>query len=98
MEINVTFLHSEPTSAIKEHVLKKMEKLEKYFIKPTMAHVTLKLDDRQHVAEVSLSENHSLFNAKESSHDMYFSFDEALRKLERQLKKYKEKIKDHHKK
>lgn len=98
MEINVTFLHSQPSPALRQHIDDKIQKLAKYFIKPTMAHVTLKIDDRHHVAEISLSENHSLFNAKEATYDMYASFDEAVKKIERQLKKYKERIKDHHKK
>ncbi len=97
MEINVTFRHSEPSPALKEHILSKIGKFAKYFIKPTMAHVTLNVEGSRHIAEISFSENHAIFNAHESSHDMYASVDEALNKIERQLKKYKEKIKDHHK-
>lgn len=98
MEVNLTFRHAETSEVLKRHIQDKINKLAKYFIKPTMAHVTLNVEGSRHIAEISLSENHSLFTAREGSHDMYFSVDRAIHKIERQLKKYKEKIKGHHKK
>ncbi len=98
MEINVTFRHAESSKVLKDYIFEKIQKLSKYFIKPTIAHVTLNVEGSRHTAEISLSENHSQFNAQQGSHDMYLSVDRALGKIERQLKKYKEKIKNHHKK
>ncbi len=98
MEVNVTFRHAEASEVLRDHISEKIQKLAKYFIKPTGAHVILNVEGSRHIAEISLSENHSLFNAREGSHDMYLSVDRAVSKLERPLKKYKEKIKDHHKK
>lgn len=98
MEVNVTFRHADSSEVLKDHIREKISKLAKYFIKPTMAHVTLNVEGSRHIAEISLSENHGLFNAREGSHDMYLSVDRALAKIERQLKKYKERIKNHHKK
>jgi putative sigma-54 modulation protein len=98
MEINVTFRHTENSEVLKQHIFEKMQKFAKYFIKPVIAHVTLNVEGSRHIVEISLAESHVLFNAKEKSHDMYYSLDVALGKIERQLKKYKEKIKSHHKK
>lgn len=99
MEVNVTFRHSESSEALRRHVMEVINhKLSKYFIKPIMTHVTLNVEGSRHIAEISLSENHGLFTARQGSHDMYLSVDRALAKIERQLKKYKEKIKGHHKK
>lgn len=98
MEINVTFRHAESSEVLRNHLKEKISRLSKYFIKPTIAHVTLNVEDSRHIAEISLSENHIRFNACEGSHDMYFSVDRAVAKIEKQLKKYKEKIKGHHKK
>jgi putative sigma-54 modulation protein len=98
MEVNVTFRHADSSEVLKNHIEEKIRKLSKYFIKPTLAHVTLNVEGARHIAEITLSENHGIFNAREGSHDMYLSVDRALQKIERQLKKYKEKIKDHHKK
>lgn len=98
MEINVTFRHAESSEVLRDHIEDKIQKLSKYFIKATNAHVTLNVEGTRHVAEISLAENHNLFNARALSHDMYLSVDRALAKIERQLKKYKERIKGHHKK
>ncbi|QQR80513.1 MAG: ribosome-associated translation inhibitor RaiA [Deltaproteobacteria bacterium] len=97
MEINVTFRHSEPSDSVRQHILERIQKLSKYLIKPTMAHVTLNTEGTRHTAEISLSENHAVFNAHDTTHDLFSSVDSALDKIEVQLKKYKEKIKDHHK-
>ena len=97
-EINITFRHSSSSNALKTHVQDKISKLGKYFIKPTNAHIILNVEGSRHTAEITLSENHSVFAANETSHDMYHSVDRAIDKLETQLKKYKEKIKNHHKK
>ena len=97
MEINVTFRHSEPSQVLKSHIEDKIGKLSKYFIKPVMAHITLNVEKSLHIAEVSIAEYGNVFNAKEGSDNMYLSIDRALKKVEGQLKKYKEKIKNHHK-
>ena len=98
MEINVTFRHSKSSRVLQDHIQDKVQRLSKYFIKPTNAHVTLNVEGTRHVAEISLSEDHSLFNARVLSHDMYLSVDRALAKIERQLKKHKEIVRAHHKK
>ncbi len=98
MEINVTFRHAETSPVLQNHIEEKVRKLSKYFIKPVITHVTLNVEGSRHVAEVSMTENHNVFNAREMSHDMYLSVDRALEKLERQLKKHKERVKEHHKK
>lgn len=98
MEVNVTFRHAEPSEVLKNHIHEKITKLSKYFIKPTIAHIILNVEGSRHIAEITFSESHNLFNAKGASHDMYQSLDAAIAKIERQLKKYKEKIKGHHKK
>ncbi len=98
MEISVTFRHSETSPAIQKHIRDKIQKLSKYFIKPTNAHITLNVEGTRHAAEISFAEDHSVLNAHVVTHDMYVSVDRALEKLETQLKKYKEKLKNHHKK
>ncbi|MBI2083944.1 MAG: ribosome-associated translation inhibitor RaiA [Deltaproteobacteria bacterium] len=96
METTVTFRHSDPSPAIKQHIDEKIKKLSKYFMKAIQAHVILTVEKSRHVAEITLSENNHTLYAKEGSHDMYRSLDIVLHKLERQLRKLKEKIKSHH--
>jgi putative sigma-54 modulation protein len=96
MEISLTFRHSDPSPALRQHIEEKIGKLSKYFIKAIQAHVILTVERSRHVAEITLSENHRRLCAKETGHDMYHSIDVALHKLETQLKKVKEKTKSHH--
>ena len=99
MDINVTFRHTDPSEAIKAHVHEKMKKLEKYLIKPESIHVILTVephhDKINNTVEIALSENGNQMSAHEKAENMYASIDMAVGKIERQLKKYKEKLKNH---
>lgn len=96
MEVNVTFRHSDPSPVLKENIERKLEKVAKYFMKATQVHVILNVEKSRHIAEITLSENHRTLYAREDSHDMYRSLDGAILKIEKQLKKLKEKTKRHH--
>lgn len=99
MEVNITFRHEKPSNALRTLIINRINnKLSKYFIKPIKAHVILNVEGSRHIAEISLSEDHSIFTAMQGTHDMYRSVDEVLEKIERQLKKHKEIVKNHHKK
>ena len=99
MDINVTFRPLEPTEAIKNHIYDKMKKIEKFFIKPERIHFILAVEhnrnDSNNIAEITLTENGNQLTAQEKANDMYAAIDMAIGKIERQLKKYKEKIKNH---
>lgn len=97
MNVHVTFRHSESSEVLKDHITEKLAKFSKYFIKPIDAHVTLIVEGPRHIVEISLTEDHNVFNAREESHDMYRSLAAALLKIERQLKKHKEITKNHKK-
>jgi len=96
MEISFTFRHSDTSEALKQHVAEKLDRLSKYFLKAVQAHVILNVEHGRHIAEITLSEKHRLLYAKDASHDMYHSVDGVLDKLEHQLKKVKERAKEHH--
>jgi putative sigma-54 modulation protein len=57
--------------------------------------VVLSLEKHRHQAEITLNTNGITVNAKDVTEDMYAAIDLAVDKLERQVKKHKEKIKDH---
>ncbi|MBI2500755.1 MAG: ribosome-associated translation inhibitor RaiA [Deltaproteobacteria bacterium] len=96
MEVTYTFRHSEPSPVLRRRISDKLEKLSKYFLKATKAHVILNVEGSRHIAEITLSERHQVLFAEDRSHDMYQSVTGAVTKLERQLKKIKEKTKAHH--
>ena len=96
MKINITFRHLESTPAIKQHVEEKMEKIKKYFLGPVAIHVILSVEKKiRHQCEITLTEDHFKATAVEECENLYASIDTAIHKLERQLKKHKEQVKDH---
>lgn len=96
MEILVTFRHLEPNDALKEYSLEKVSRIEKYVSTVTEVHVILSMEKRTFVAEVIIKVNRAKITAKESCDDnMYASIDLVMDKIERQIKKYKDKITSH---
>ena len=95
MELLVTFRHAQSSNSLKDHIRDKIVKFDKYLIKPEITHVILNVENGRHCVEINMAENGHNFLAQSDSHDMYVALDEALAKLERQLKKYKEQIKQH---
>ncbi|OGP16076.1 MAG: ribosomal subunit interface protein [Deltaproteobacteria bacterium GWA2_50_8] len=99
MNIDVTFRHLDASDAVKTHVFEKMERIKKYLIKPEHVHVILTVENHHNkinnIVEIILSENGNRLSANERGENMYASIDMAVGKIERQLKKYKEKTKNH---
>jgi putative sigma-54 modulation protein len=96
MQLNITFRHLDPIDSLKNYAREKVERVNKYLDKATEAHVVLSLERHLHHADISIHSGTFLLRGKERSEDMYASIDLAMDKIERQLKRYKEKLKHHH--
>lgn len=89
--------HVEITESIKEYVDKKLSKLDHFFDRIQEIQVDLDVesvaneDDRQIASATVLVPGTALI-AKEASKDLYASVDGMIDKLQRQLKKYKQKL------
>ncbi|MEW5854316.1 MAG: ribosome-associated translation inhibitor RaiA [Myxococcota bacterium] len=95
MQVSVTFRHMEPTGALKEFANEKVQRINKLFHKPAEAHVVLSLEKYMHKADVTVSANGLMMRGEEKSEDMYQSIDRAIEKIERQLKRYQGKVRNH---
>jgi len=96
MQIAVTFRHMETSDPVRNYVEEKLAKLKKYIDEPVEASVALSVEKKiRHKAEVSLVAKKISIKASHETNDMYAAVDGMLDKVERQLKRYKEKIKDH---
>lgn len=93
-QINVTFRHVEPSQALKDYVTGKLGKIQKVVEKSFDAHVTLSVEKYRHIAEVFLTAKGITIKAFESTEDLYSAIDLVCDKVERQMKKYREKRKD----
>jgi len=95
MQVNITFRHLEPTEALKSHVRGRVEHVQRYLDRPTEAHAVLHVENLHHHAEITLKAGRYLLRGTAKTQDMYASIDAAADKIERQLKKHKERIQDH---
>ncbi len=95
MQVNITFRHLEPTEALKAHVKERVEHVKRYLDRPSEAHAVLYLDNLDHHADITMKAGPFFLRGRAKSEDMYASIDLAAEKIERQLKKHKEKLKSH---
>src|SRR3989337_4030298 len=97
MNIIVNGRHLEVTSALKSYAEEKLKKFDRYLSQITEAVVTLTVEKYRHKAEVLLKVNGLLIQAEGVTGEIYSSIDEVVEKLEKQVKKYKEKLVKHRK-
>jgi putative sigma-54 modulation protein len=92
MKISVTFRNAEGENWQKEYVEERLEKLKKYIDNPVDARVILSVEKFRNTAEINLMANGLNINSKEEEKDMHLAIDNAIEKIERQLKKRKERV------
>lgn len=86
----------EITQGLRSAVESKIGKLEKYFTQETEVLVTLSVEKDRQKIEVTIPVKGSIIRSEQTSNDMYVSIDLVEEVIERQLKKYKNKIMDKH--
>ncbi len=94
MQINVTFRHTKPSDDLKEYVKERYSRLTKYSDSPMNIHVVLSAEKFRNTAEVVVSGDGIRAAAKQEHDDLRAAIDLVLDKIERQLKKFREKIKN----
>ncbi|MEW6161995.1 MAG: ribosome-associated translation inhibitor RaiA [Nitrospirota bacterium] len=97
MNIIVTGRHLEITPALKKYAEKKIKKFNRYLPNISEAIVTLSIEKYRHKVEVLLKVNGVLIQAEGITGEIYSSIDEVVEKLDRRVKKYKEKLVSHRK-
>ena len=95
MKISVTFRNGEGENWQKVYAEEKMQKIKKYLDAPAEAHIIVSMEKFRNVTEINLSSNGWNINAKEEAKDMRIALDRCVDKIEKQLKKQKEKIREH---
>lgn len=82
----------EVTEGLKTAVYEKIGKLERYFTPDTEIHVTMSVEKERQKIEVTIPMKGSMVRAEQTSTDMYVSIDLVEEVIERQLRKYKNKL------
>jgi putative sigma-54 modulation protein len=94
MQTSVTFKNLEPSEHLKSYVTEKLNRFDKLLDNPAEAGVVLVVEKHRHIAEVNLTGDRMSINGKEETGDMYSAIDMVLDKLEKQLKRSKQKIRE----
>ena len=96
MQLDVTGHHVEVTPPLREYVVSKLEKIERHFDQVSDVHCILTVEKLRHKAEATVKVIGAKLYADATEEDMYAAIDGLVDKLDRQVRKHKEKLVDHH--
>lgn len=96
MNVSVTFRHLDASDGLRNHVVDKINShLKKYMDDTASAHVVLSTEKHDHRADIQISSHGMLMRGKEDSADLYHSIDRAVEKIEKQIRRYKDRLSGH---
>lgn len=95
MQIELTGNHVEITTSLREYVESKFARIERHFDQLIGVHVVLSVEKQRHKAEATVKAGRAKVFADAVEEDMYAAVDALLDKIDRQVKKHKEKITTH---
>ncbi len=96
MQIDISFRHMEPSDTLRDYADEKIRRVIRKHIRDDFdAQITLAVEKFRHIAKLHLTYKGISIKCEESSEDMYQSIDLALDKLERQIHRYKGKLRTH---
>jgi putative sigma-54 modulation protein len=96
MQLNVTGHHVDVTSPLKDYVEKKLDRIIRHSDKVIDVHCILTVEKLRHKAEATVLLSRGKVYADAVDQDMYAAIDALADKLDRRVKKHKEKLSDHH--
>jgi len=94
MQTSVTFKNIDSSENLRSYVSDKLDRFDKYLYNPAEASVVLSVEKFRHIAEININGDRLNIIGKEETEDMYSAIDMVLDKLEKQIKKNKEKLSD----
>jgi putative sigma-54 modulation protein len=94
MQVSVTFRQLEPSEALKSYVTDRLKKFKRYLEGPLEAHVVLALEKFRHLADITINSNGRMIKGREENADMYAAIDLVMDKLDMQLRKHREKLRE----
>jgi putative sigma-54 modulation protein len=96
MVVKITGHHVDVTKALREYVESKMDRIVRHHDLLTDAHWILTVEKLDHKAEANLHVSGRSIHAEAVAEDMYAAIDGLADRLDRRVRKYKEKLNDHH--
>jgi putative sigma-54 modulation protein len=96
MQLELSGHHVEITPAMRSYVLKRFERISRHFEQVLDIHCVLTVEKLRHKAEATLTLRGTTIHADATEPNMYAAIDALADKLDRCVKKHKEKASDHH--
>ena len=96
MQLSISGHHIEVSEALNEYIQSKMTRIERHFDHVIDAHIVLDVEKQRHKAEGTIQIAGNRLHAHSVHDDMYAAIDLMVDKLDRQVRKHKEKFSDHH--
>ena len=96
MQLNVSGHHVDVTDSLRGYVESKIERLERHFDLFSDVHCILSVEKLRHKAEAKVNVNGDTIFAETTEEDIYAAIDGLVDKLDRRVRKHKEKMVDHH--
>jgi putative sigma-54 modulation protein len=91
MQTSVTFKNLDSSENLKSYVQEKLDRFDKFLDNTAEANVVLAVEKFRHIAEINIIGDRLNINGKEETNDMYSAIDIVMDKLEKQIKKNKDK-------
>lgn len=95
MQINLTGHHIDITPALRDYVTSKLDRIDRHFDNISHLHVVLTVEKLRQKAEATLHVSGADLFADAEDENMYAAIDALADKLNRQVRKHKEKHADH---
>ena len=96
MQLSVSGHHVEVTDSLRVYVESKLEKIARHFDLVSDVRCILTVEKLRHKAEATVNVNGGTIYADHTEEDMYAAIDGLVDRLERRVRKHKEKLVDHH--
>lgn len=96
MQLNMTGHHVEITPALRAYVTEKMQRLSRHFDHVISISVILKVEKHEQLAEGTVNAGGKTLFATDTAMDMYAAIDGLIDKLDRQVRRLKDRLRDHH--
>ena len=94
MQIHLTSRHFEITDDIKTYIAKRAKKIEAIFSPVVDFQVVMEVEKNRYRTEITLATRKATFHAQGETHDVFSSLDDVIDKIETQIRRHKERIKD----
>ena len=96
MQLNITGHHVEVTPPMRAYVTEKMQRLSRHFDKVISINVILNVEKMEQLAEATVNAGGRTLFATETAMDMYAAIDGLVDKLDRQVRRLKGRLREHH--